>query len=93
MRPFDDRLYSDGEMLFYVAEVHAIIGDADRAIERLHQAVDGGFLCAAAFDRDPHFAPLRGLPAWAPLRARVASAQAALADLFARHRGNALLGI
>jgi serine/threonine protein kinase/tetratricopeptide (TPR) repeat protein len=93
MRPFDQRQYGDGEMLFYVAEVDALIGDAARAFARLHQAVDNGFLCAAAFDRDTYLAPLRTHPEWAPLMARVEAAQAQVRQVFETHRGPALLGL
>jgi hypothetical protein len=55
--------------------------------------VDSGFLCVAAFERNPYFEPLRRLPAWAPLVARVAAAQAAVQRVFHAHRGRALLGI
>lgn len=92
MRPFGDRPHTDGEMLFYVAEVHALVGDTDRAVDRLHQAVDGGFFCVSAFDRDPYFEGLRQLPAWGPLVARVAAAQAEVQRVFDAHRGRALLG-
>ncbi len=93
MRPFEQRAHSDGEMLFYVAEVHAIAGDYDRAFARLEQAVNAGFLCLPAFDRDVYLAPLRSAPAWSPLIARAAAAQAAVAEVFSAHRGAALLGL
>jgi eukaryotic-like serine/threonine-protein kinase len=93
LRPFEMRRYSDGEMLFYVAEIHALIGDAERAFACLDQAVAGGFLCVPAFERDVYLAPLRTLPEWPPLVARAAAAQAAVAELFAAHRGAALLGL
>jgi serine/threonine protein kinase len=93
MRPFDQRRYGDGEMLFYVAEVDALIGDAARAFARLHQAVDNGFLCAAAFQGDTYLAALRTQPEWAPLMARVEAAQAQVRQVFETHRGPALLGL
>jgi hypothetical protein len=89
LRPFEGRPNSDGEMLFYVAEIHALAGDTEGAFARLNQAVDGGFLCSAAFDRDAYFEPLRARPAWAPLMARVT---AAVQRIFDAHRGRALLG-
>ena len=93
MRPFEHRPNSDGEMLFYVAEVDALVGDTDRAFERLDQAVDSGFLCAAAFERDTYLAPLRATTAWAPFMARVTAAQAEVWRVFDQHRGRALLGL
>ncbi|MGD9905151.1 MAG: protein kinase, partial [Vicinamibacterales bacterium] len=59
MRPFAHRAYTDGEMLFYVAEVLALVGDADDAIARLHQALAGGFFCVEAFERDAYFETVR----------------------------------
>ncbi len=93
MAPFEHRPYSDGEMLFYVAEVHALVGDDDGAIARLHQALAGGFLCAAAFERDAYFGGLRRHPAWAALARKVAAEQAEVARVFEAHRGAALLGL
>ncbi len=93
MRPFDQRQHSDGEMLFYVAEIDALIGDSERAFARLHQAVDAGFLCAAAYDRDTYLAPLQTRPEWAALMARVEAAQAEVWQVFETHRGPALLGL
>ena len=91
MRPFESRTYNDGEMLFYVAEMYSLVGHADRAFTMLARAVDAGFLCAAAYERNAYLAPLTQLDAWAPLMARVGAAQAA-ARVFEAHRGQALLG-
>ena len=93
MRPFEHRTNSDGEMLFYVAEIYALVGDTDRAFATSRRAVDSGFLCAAAFERDTYLAPLRATAAWAPLMARVAAAQAEVWRVFDQHRGRALLGL
>ncbi len=93
MKPFEQRTNSDGEMLFYVAEVYALVGDTARAFARLDEAVDSGFLCAAAFERDTYLAPLRAMAAWAPLMARVTAAQAEVWRVFDQHRGRALLGL
>jgi serine/threonine protein kinase len=93
MRPFEGRAYHDGEMLFYVAEMYALVGHADRAFAMMDRAVAGGFLCAAAYERSVYLAPLRTLEAWPPLRARVGAAQAALWRVFDEHRGPALLGL
>ena len=55
--------------------------------------MDAGFLCLPAFERDVYLAPLRATPAWPPLIARAAAAQAAVAEVFSAHRGAALLGL
>ena len=94
MRPFDDRPHSDGEMLFYVAEIHALVGD-DRA--RLGDAGAGrgrrASSASPAFERDVYLAPLRtrepGHRSWpaSPRRSR------RRARVFDQHRGRALLGL
>jgi hypothetical protein len=80
-------------MLFYVAEVFALLGDRERAFARLEQAVDSGFLCAAAFVNDAYFKDLRSEARWQALMARLAAAEAAVQRVFDQHRGRALLGL
>ncbi|MGH9147492.1 MAG: hypothetical protein ACRD1Q_12335, partial [Vicinamibacterales bacterium] len=84
--------FSDGEGLFYEAEVYARLGLLDRAHATLERAVEGGFLCTLAFESDPYLAPLRQTPGWPALIERVRSKQAILAESFIRAGGRTLLG-
>ena len=51
--------FSDGEGLFYVAGTYATVGRLAEAQAMLGRAIDAGFLCLPAFERDPYLAPLR----------------------------------
>lgn len=93
LAPFDAPSFTDGEGQFYVAEIYAMAGLTDRAAATLDQAIDAGYTCVEAFDRDVHLAPLRQRAEWPAMRARAARAQAAAARVFAAHRGPALLGV
>jgi hypothetical protein len=58
----------------------------------LERAVEGGFLCLPAFERDPFLAPLRMTPHWPALLERVRSKQGTLTESFTRAGGRTLLG-
>jgi non-specific serine/threonine protein kinase len=88
----DTVAFSDGEGLFYWAEIYAMLGMLDRARSMLERALESGFLCLPAFENDPYLAPLRETPAWQPLIAPVRSRQAAVAEQFIRAGGPTLLG-
>jgi hypothetical protein len=90
---FDDARFSDGEGLFYVAEIYAVMGDHARAFAMLGRAVDASFLCVPAFASDVYLAPLRTDEAWTALMARAEAAQARLAARFDRRQGGLLLGV
>ena len=92
MNQIDTFSFSDGEGLFYEAEVYARLGLLDRAHATLERAVEGGFLCTLAFESDPYLAPLRQTPGWPTLIERVRSKQAILAESFIRAGGRTLLG-
>lgn len=85
--------FTDGEGLFYVAEICAVVGLVPQAFSILERAVDAGFLCLPAFERDVYLAPLRELPAWTSLHRRLAAAQGSVWREFDRGRGRALLGV
>jgi serine/threonine-protein kinase len=91
MAHFEDLAFGDGEALFYVAEIFALAGAGDRAMAVLARAVDGGFVCRPAFERDAYLAPLRTHPGWPALMATVAARQADASQVFDRRRGRALL--
>ena len=93
MAPFDDRPHIDGEMLFYVAEMHALVGQTERALAMLERAVEQGFHCVAAFEQNVYLAPLRPLERWRQLIARATAAQSVTWRVFDQHRGRALLGL
>jgi TolB-like protein/tetratricopeptide (TPR) repeat protein len=50
--------FGDGEGLFYIAGDYAAIGRLAEAEATLRRAIDAGFLCLPAFERDPYLAPL-----------------------------------
>jgi non-specific serine/threonine protein kinase len=92
LQPIETFSFSDGEGLFYEAEVYAKLGLLDRALIMLERAVEGGFLCLPAFERDPFLAPLRMTPHWPALLERVRSKQGTLTESFTRAGGRTLLG-
>ncbi len=75
--------FKDGEGLFYVAEICARIGEADRVRRTLEAVVNSGFVCLVAFDRDPYLAPVRACRWWEPLRERVQAEHDAACAAFA----------
>jgi hypothetical protein len=85
--------FRDGEGLFYVAIVCARIGETERAHRTLELAVDGGFVCLEAFDRDPYLSPVRTCEWWEPLRARVHAAHDDARAAFAAADGPGILGL
>ena len=85
--------FKDGEGLFYVAEICARIGEADRVRRTLEAAVNSGFVCLEAFDRDPYLAPVRACRWWEPLRERVRVEHAAACAAFADAGGPDVLGL
>jgi Zn-dependent protease len=69
-------LYTDGRLgrvqpAFDAATALARAGDASGAMLWLNRAVDEGFVGGSLLDGEPDLAPLRALPSWPSLRARV----------------------
>jgi len=93
LRLFDESGFSDGEGLFYVAEIYARLRRPEAALAMLERAIDAGFLCVPAFERDPALAPLRSQDAWQPLIDRGRRQQEIAAEAFVRAGGSALLGV
>ena len=91
LREFDGSMFNDGEGLFYVAEIYARLGLADRAHLMLERAIAASFVCIAAFERDPYLVPLHGEPWWPSLVARVRERHELLAADFVKHDGPRLL--
>ncbi len=88
---FDASRFLDGEGWFYVAEIYALLEMPERALATLTRAVDAGFLCLPAFERDVYLAPLHALDGWTPLLARVTAAQTAVSREFDCSGGRTLL--
>jgi hypothetical protein len=59
----------------------------------LEAAVNSGFVCLEAFDRDPYFASIRARPWWKPLRERVQAEHDAACAAFADAGGPDVLGL
>ena len=92
LQPFDTFGFTDGEAFFYVAGIYAKSEYPERAHAMLTRAVDAGFLCLPAFERDVYLAPLRGTEPWQSLLGRLKAKQRLVADEFIRAGGRALLG-
>ena len=85
--------FSDGEGLFYLAGPCARLGSLDLAHQLLERAVDSGFLCAIAFERDVNLTPLRSSAAWTALMERLNARRRLVTNEFARAGGRALLDV
>jgi hypothetical protein len=93
LQPFETTGQTDGEAFFYVAGSYAKAGHLDRAHALLTRAVDVGFLCLPAFERDIYLAPLRGTEAWRSLMERLTPKHQLVVNEFARAGGRTLLGL
>ena len=62
---------SPAQTAFEVACSWARAGDPERAAEWLDRAADAGFRAASVVDGEPDLAPVRALPSWPVLRARL----------------------
>jgi tetratricopeptide (TPR) repeat protein len=51
---------SDSRVLYYLACFHALLGNDDKALGFLQQAVDGGFYCPRHIAKDPDLESIRG---------------------------------
>jgi serine/threonine protein kinase/tetratricopeptide (TPR) repeat protein len=92
LAPFETFGSTDGEALFYVAGVYAMLGRQDTALTTLGRAVDAGFVCVPAFERDVYLAPLKDSQGWRALMDRLALAYQQVVAEFIRVDGPALLG-
>lgn len=91
LEPVKGTAFGDGEGRFYAAEVYALVGSLDDAMEMLTHAVDAGFVCRRVFAESAYLAPVRRRPDWPALVARVEAGQAEASRVFDGRRGRSLL--
>jgi hypothetical protein len=87
-----DGSFTDGEGLYYAAEIAGCLGLADEAYDLLARAIDRHFVCGPAFDASPHLACVRALPSWVALRGHADDIRAHPA-CFTAGGGPALVGL
>lgn len=78
---------------YYLARCFARLGQIDWALEMLRSAVEGGFFCRAALERDAWLDPLRGMPAFTKIAVAASARQDAAERRFHQAGGNAVLHI
>jgi hypothetical protein len=83
--------FRDPEGLFYLARLLAHLREPDAAIAQLERAVDGGFFCLPAFERDPWLHSLRQTPAFSTLLRRAGVLHRAAVTAFEHLRGSQFL--
>ena len=83
----------DPEGQFYFARNAAYLGYGEEALRMLNTAVEGGFFCLPAYQRDPWLDSVRGTPQFAAIvrRAEVRHRQALISFLSAD--GDRVLGV
>jgi tetratricopeptide (TPR) repeat protein len=82
---------TDGEALFYLAEIYARLGLIDEAFAKLARAVEKGFVCVPAFSSDPYLAPLRETSEFRGLTLNATERQHDVVERFRRAGGPTLL--
>ena len=85
--------YIDPEGLYFLGRELAYLGEAERALTVLGQAVDGGFCCAPAMARDAWLDPLRAQPRFGALVYRVEERKREAQTVFLQAAGDRLLAI
>lgn len=83
----------DAEALYHIARVLARNGEAVEAIRALHAAVDTGFRCHRAVQRDPWLQNVRAQPGFAALREKTERWDHANRTMFRDSGGEAVLGL
>ena len=58
----DERGVTDGELLYKVAQVYAVLADKTSSLRMLRRSIDSGFFCYPYFVRDPLLDSLRDQP-------------------------------
>jgi hypothetical protein len=93
LQPLEEFGFRDGEGLFYLGALYAKLEEPQRAHAALTRAVEAGFLCLPAFERDVFLAPLQHTGSWLALLDRLKSKRRLVTNEFARAGGRALLGL
>jgi hypothetical protein len=93
LQPLETIGARDGERFFYLATAYAKAGYPDKAHAMLTRAIEVGFLCLPAFERDVFLAPLRGTEPWRSLMDRLTPKHQLVVDEFLRAGGRTLLGL
>lgn len=66
----------DGEFTFKQAEVNALLGNLDEAMDLANRAFAQGFCCVGWYERSPFLGPIRTHPKWTGLLQRARERQA-----------------
>ena len=85
--------FRDPEALFYLARQLARLRQPGAAIALLERAIESGFCCLPALERDPWLAPVRPRSAFSTLLRRADASHRAAAHAFEDLRGSQFLGL
>jgi tetratricopeptide (TPR) repeat protein len=85
--------FRDPEGWYYLGRQLAYQGQAERAFAALSHALDWGFYCYLAMDRDPWLDSLREQPEFKRILARAQALHQEALDAFAAEGGESLLGV
>ncbi|HET6510690.1 MAG TPA: TIR domain-containing protein [Candidatus Kapabacteria bacterium] len=75
LEPLKDEQDIDGNNLYNIGCLYAVLGDNCSAMQMLHRAIDNGFVEREVFNTDPDLNGLRDLPEFAAILARVGEMQ------------------
>jgi len=81
------------EELFYFARQIAYLGEQERVLAVLRQAIDGGFFCVPALTRDPWLDPLRTQAGFQDLLQRAQARHREALIAFNAEGGDRVLGV
>lgn len=87
------QLFRDPEARFYLARQLAHMGEEDRAVNVLHQVLEGGYCFSRAVAIDPWFDGLRSSAGFQGVVRQSTELEAVLADVFRRSGADRLLGV
>jgi serine/threonine protein kinase len=85
--------FRDPEGIYYLARQLSFLGEQDWALETLSRAINHGFFCYAAMERDPWLDSLRGRSEFTTLLRQAQQLQREAAAAFVSAGGESLLGI
>jgi hypothetical protein len=78
---------------FYIARQLSAVGETERALALLGQAIDGGFSAFAFMTRDPWLAPLRGSEEFRSILRRAEQRERQAKAAFIEAGGDRILGL